>query len=69
MVTEAGGGGDVIVEVVNGLPLDTLVEASRSTSLLVCGTRGIGGFRGMLMGSVSRRLVAEAACPVVCVPD
>ena len=45
-------------------------EARRGTpaDLLVVGSRGHGGFVGMLLGSVSHRLAAHAPCPVVIVP-
>lgn len=50
-------------------PAPALVEASRSASLLVVGSRGHGGFAGMLLGSVSQHCVTNAHCPVVVVRD
>lgn len=48
-------------------PHRALVEASAEASALVVGSRGRGGFRGMLLGSVSQRVLKAAACPVLVV--
>ncbi|HLN15926.1 MAG TPA: universal stress protein [Acidimicrobiales bacterium] len=45
-----------------------LIEASRDASLLVVGSRGMGGFRGIMLGSVSQRCAHHAHCPIVIVP-
>lgn len=44
-----------------------LVDAARSASLLVVGSRGLGSLAGMLAGSVSAECLAAARCPVVVV--
>ena len=49
-------------------PAEALVARSRDVDLIVVGSRGVGGFRGVLLGSVSQRCAAHAACPVVVVP-
>lgn len=60
---------DLVLEtVVSDLgPARALVDLSLDADLLVTGTRGHGGFTGMLLGSVSQRLAAHAHCPTVVV--
>ncbi len=53
--------------VVCGHPAAALLTAAKGADLLVVGSRGHGGFAGMLLGSVSTHLVAHAPCPVVVV--
>ncbi|GAB3173872.1 nucleotide-binding universal stress UspA family protein [Micromonospora palomenae] len=56
---------DVDIEVAPGNPAAALVEASRGAQLVVVGSRGLGGLRGMLLGSVSQQLLQHSSCPVV----
>jgi nucleotide-binding universal stress UspA family protein len=51
-----------------GDPVDVLVRLSEHLDLLVCGSRGYGPVRAVLLGAVSRRIVTEARCPVTVVP-
>jgi nucleotide-binding universal stress UspA family protein len=60
-------GVDVEVSVRTGPPRDVLLEAAADARLLVVGSRGLGGFRGLLLGSVSHALVQHAPCPVAVV--
>jgi nucleotide-binding universal stress UspA family protein len=62
--------GDVPVDVAAlvGDPAEKLVEVSDQLDVLVCGSRGYGRVRAVLLGSVSRRLVADAHCPVIVLP-
>src|SRR5215207_369110 len=49
-------------------PADVLINVSQNLDLLVCGSRGYGPMRAVLLGGVSRRLAAEAHCPVIVLP-
>jgi nucleotide-binding universal stress UspA family protein len=51
-----------------GDPVDVLVQLSEHLELLVCGSRGYGPVRAVLLGAVSRRVVMQARCPVTVVP-
>jgi nucleotide-binding universal stress UspA family protein len=51
-----------------GDPATLLADASHELDLLVCGTRGHGPVTGLVLGTVSQRLVHEASCPVLVVP-
>jgi nucleotide-binding universal stress UspA family protein len=56
---------EVESRLVLGHPGAVLIDASRGARLLVIGSRGLGGFTGMLMGSVSDSCVHHAHCPVM----
>jgi nucleotide-binding universal stress UspA family protein len=64
-------GDDVATEVeafVDDDPADVLVAVSERLDLLVCGSRGYGPLRAVLLGGVSRRVAARARCPVIVLP-
>jgi nucleotide-binding universal stress UspA family protein len=69
-VARVDGAAEVPVERVTleGPPARMLIEAARGADLLVVGTRGRGGFKGLLLGSVSQQVLHHAPCPVVVVP-
>jgi nucleotide-binding universal stress UspA family protein len=70
-VEEAGAaeaGVEVAPVVREGNPVDVLLAESEGADLLVLGTRGMGGFKGLLLGSVSQQCAHHATCPVVIVP-
>jgi len=54
-------------KVVEGSAAQVLIDASQLASVLVVGSRGHGGFVGLLLGSVSQQCVTHARCPVVAV--
>ena len=56
---------EVHVKVALGSPASVLVEASANADLAVVGSRGLGGFRGLLVGSVGVQVASSASCPVV----
>jgi nucleotide-binding universal stress UspA family protein len=50
-----------------GRAADTLIKAAEGADMLVVGSRGRGGFRGLKLGSVSQQIAHHASCPVVIV--
>jgi nucleotide-binding universal stress UspA family protein len=58
----------VTVRAVTGLPAEELLAATEHADLLVVGARGAGGFKRLLLGSVSTHVTHHAHCPVVVVP-
>lgn len=50
-----------------GSPAAVLIAGSEGADLLVVGSRGLGGFRGLLLGSVGLKCASHAMCPTVIV--
>jgi nucleotide-binding universal stress UspA family protein len=63
---ELGEEPPVVVQprVKQGRPAKVLIEESEGADLLVVGNRGHGGFKGLVLGSVSQHVAAYAQCPV-----
>ena len=62
---------DILVDAdgLRGSPAQAITEAGSGASMLVVGSRGMGAFTALILGSVSRYAAAHAPCPVVVVRD
>lgn len=58
---------DVTAQVLEGPAATRLLEFGNTADMIVVGSRGRGGFTGLLLGSVGRHLTEHAGCPVVVV--
>lgn len=67
-VDEIARGTTVETVVREGQPATVLLDEAKDADLLVVGSRGLGGFRGLLLGSVSQQCAHHASCPLVIVP-
>ena len=70
VVAGLGGPGpeSVTVQATIGIPAAVLIDASKDADLVVVGSRGTGGFRELVLGSVSTQVTHHAHCPVVVIP-
>jgi nucleotide-binding universal stress UspA family protein len=58
---------DVEMDVEHGQAVEKLLEAAADADMLVVGSRGHGGFAGLMLGSVSSQCAHHAPCPLVIV--
>lgn len=58
---------DITGMLVRGSPATALLDAAKDADLLVVGSRGRGGFSGLLLGSTSSQVAHHAPCPVLVV--
>jgi nucleotide-binding universal stress UspA family protein len=58
----------VMVKAVHGFPVEELVNASKEADMVVLGSRGVGGFTRLMLGSTAGQVVQHAHCPVLIVP-
>ena len=68
-VTDDVAGVNLEPRVLEGDPSAVLLDRAKEADLLVVGSRGLGGFRGLLLGSVSQQCAQHATSPVVVVPS
>lgn len=68
-LSERFNGLDVESQVLPATPAEALIDASASAALVVIGTRGLGGVKAKLLGSVADAVVTGARGPVVVVSD
>jgi len=59
----------ITAEVAETGAAEVLVERSKDARLVVTGSRGHGGFTGLMLGSVSLKVATHAHCPVVIIRD
>jgi nucleotide-binding universal stress UspA family protein len=61
--------GQLHKQLLEGAPADTILSVAevRSVDLIIMGTRGLGRLSGLLLGSQSQKVIAQAKCPVMLV--
>lgn len=62
---ELAPGVEVVATLLDPPAASALLRASEGADMLVVGSRGLGGFRGLALGSVSNECIHRAPCPIV----
>ncbi|HVM08582.1 MAG TPA: universal stress protein [Acidimicrobiales bacterium] len=60
---------EIVTRPIGGPAAFVLIDLSEHADMVVVGSRGHGGFAGLVLGSVSQQVVSHARCPVVVVRD
>jgi len=68
VIAECGSAIPVAQEIVEGVPVRVLIDASRHARMLVLGSHGHGRLHHAVLGSVSDECTRQAKCPVVLIP-
>lgn len=70
VLEEVGGaeGVEVVLRTEPGGAAWVLTSVAEGADLVVLGARGLGGFRGLLLGSVTQQVASHSPCPVVILP-
>lgn len=58
----------VTIKAVHGFPVKELVDASKDADVIVLGSRGVGGFTRLVLGSTADQVVRYSNCPVLIIP-
>jgi nucleotide-binding universal stress UspA family protein len=59
---------EVNVAAIPGFPAEAILGMAKEADMIVVGSRGVGGFKKLLMGSVATQVTHHAHCPVVVIP-
>jgi len=59
---------EISVLAVPGLPAEAILGIAKDADMIVIGSRGAGGFKKLLLGSVATQVTHHAHCPVVVIP-
>lgn len=68
-IAETLPGNDIVIEVQIGSATELMLGASEHAELIVMGSRGHGGFKGLLLGSAGAQVAAHAQCPTVIIRE